>query len=232
MPRKFIALAAVLALATSARADFTIDDFLSSPQSAAVSGSTGETSSTTAASVLGGSRTLNVNVTQNDLFQSASASVVDAGGQGFFVFSAGALVSASGSIVYDADGAGLGGENLAQYGTDFSVEVVWADLGLTLGIQAIDTDGNAHTVSFLDAADDDGIINFSFADFAAAGVDLASLDSVAIVFDAPTGADFVLNFIGVTDNTPPAVPEPASAAMLGLGAFGLLAVARRRAARA
>ncbi|WP_165247119.1 PEP-CTERM sorting domain-containing protein [Paludisphaera soli] len=230
MHRTFLGLAALLALAsTAARADFTVDDFGTSPQSTSITGGTGSTSSTTAAvGVLGGSRTLNLAVSANPFGQNATA-VVTGGDPGYFILNSGAGVNASGSIVYDAFGAGLGGEDLAQYGSQFEVDLIAADARLTLGITLTDTFGATRTVSFSNLSV--GLVSFGFAGFT--GVDLTSLASVALVFDAPESADFVLNFIGVTGNVPPVVPEPASAGLMGLGLIlAVVSARRRRRARA
>jgi hypothetical protein len=225
MHRTFLGLAALLALAsTAARADFTVDDFGTSPQSTSVTGGTGSTSSTTAAAgVLGGSRTLNLNVTANPFAQAATA-IVTGDDPGYFILNSGTGVNSSGSIVYDAFGAGLGGADLAQYGSQFEVDLVATDLNLTLGIRLTDTLGATQTVSFSNLSV--GLVAFGFGGFT--GVDLTSLASVALVFDAPVSADFALNFIGVTGGVPPVVPEPASAGLMGLGLVLTIAAARRR----
>ncbi|AMV35899.1 PEP-CTERM sorting domain-containing protein [Planctomyces sp. SH-PL62] len=227
MHRKLVALAALLALASSsARADLVIDDFGSSAQSAAVTG-LGSTSSTTAAAVLGGTRTLFLDVTDNPLNRSAVASVDT--GTGYFFLESGAGVGANGSIVYDAGGAGLGGVDLASSGSQFTFDVVFGDASLALGIQVTDTLGGTDTFTL--STPGVGLVNFLFGNFS--GVDFSSVASIAVLFSAPDGADLALNFVGVTggNTTPPVVPEPTSAGLMGLGVVGLILAARRRAAR-
>lgn len=228
MHRKLVALAALLALASSsARADLVIDDFGSSAQSATVTG-LGSTSSTTAAAVLGGTRTLFLDVTDNPLNRSAVASVDTT--TGYFFLETGAGVGANGSIVYDAGGTGLGGVNLASFGSQFTFDVVFGDASLALGIQVTDTLGGTDTVTL--STPGVGLVNFVFGNFS--GVDFSSIASVAVLFSAPDGADLALNFVGVTGgtNVPPVVPEPTSAGLMGLGVVGLIFAARRRKARA
>jgi len=222
MYRKLTAFAALLALAAiPARADLVIDDFGTSAQAASATG-LGSATSTTAADVLGGFRTLNLTVDENPLNRTALASVDPS--TGYFILETGAAVSASGSIVYDADGAGLGGLDLAGYGSQFTFDVVFGDPGLSLGITVVDTFGATATVSTTTVGL--GLINFAFGDFT--GVDLSSVASLAVIYTAPEGADFALNFVGVTGDVPPVVPEPASAALLCLGAVGSAAAFRRR----
>jgi hypothetical protein len=218
MTRKLLFAIGLTLVVTSAsvRADMILDSFSVGPQSITIQSGT---SNNTAAglpttSVIGGTRLLSLAVSGNPLNLNASAAVIPSAS--LFSLSNDTLVTSTATITYNAGGAGLGGINLSTAGSQFTFNVLAADLSVALGVTATDLAGHSATSNQIGLST--GNVSFGFSSFA--GVDFTQINSIVVTSTGPNSADFATNFFGVTGTV--AVPEPPSAVLTALGFAGLM----------
>jgi hypothetical protein len=121
------------------------------------------------------------------------------------------------TITYDANGAGLGANLSGE--TSFQLLGVESDLAVTYTITVVSSTGTA-SLALSTPAGFTGNLNFAFSSFVGS-LNPASVSSIALEVDGVAAADALIEaFV--------AVPEPGTAAVLGLGLCGLAWMGRRR----
>jgi hypothetical protein len=120
-------------------------------------------------------------------------------------------------------GPGIGPVDLTQdSGNSFQIAFQSNDLALHMAAFVFSAGGGESRYDATIAAGQNFIETASYADFIGTA-NFAAADRVAFIFDTAKGGDFALNQI----STAQSVPEPASVAILGLGAISLLRRKRR-----
>lgn len=217
------AAALFVAAAGSSRAALVIDNYDVGAQSIMLTTGTANNSlGMLAPDVLGGTRSLDLTITANPNMLSSSLVVLPV--PGIVTLSNDVGVASVASATYDANGAGLGGVDLAAAGTQFEFNILAVDLTLSITIEV--TDGNAVTSTKTLSGLMVGNATFAFASFVG-GADFTDVEKIKVIWTAPDSADFAADFFGVTN----VVPEPASLALVATGLAGLAARRRLRAAK-
>mgnify|MGYP000547679926 CR=1 FL=1 len=226
---KIAILTGTLTLAAAAQAaPITIDDFTDGQVLALAEAPASNTlTETIAGGMLGGFRTLVLTANDNgDIFTGNFLDVnVNAGGNGALVVSNGTGVHGEVLSIWDAAGAGLGGEDITAGGLNsfITMDVLTIDLGVSVEFTLEDTSGNSFSVT--DAFSGPGIFQSDLAAFT--GVDSTSIDSIQMrLFSRDSAWDGAVDFV----ETNTRVPEPTAIALLGLGIslLGFQTAARRK----
>jgi len=141
-----------------------------------------------------------------------------------------AFVGLSGSTGFYSsryDGPGLGGDlgldllGIAA-GGNFSLGIVEANGNGVVFVNVLDGNGDTFSVSNNIANGFTGVLDFDYADYLGAGVDLSDIQAITLVVgNTGVADDFTIGLFTATQ----VVPEPASLSLLALGA---LAMMRRR----
>jgi hypothetical protein len=140
-------------------------------------------------------------------------------GDGAFQLASSLLADAVATVTYDANGAGLGANLSGE--TSFRLQGVANDLAVTYTITVVSGAGTA-SLALSTPAGFTGNLDFAFSSFAGS-LDSASISSISLEIDGVAAADALIDaFV--------AVPEPGTAAVLGLGISGLAWMGRRRPA--
>jgi len=157
---------------------------------------------------IGGFRT--VDITKSGTL-GATATVVAP--PGIYAHSADALTSATSTIIWDANGAGLGGVNLVEglINNVFSFDILGIDQGdIDLILTIENTFSSSDSFTFSGA----GIGTESVAFSSFSGVDFTSVDSISLRIVGGVASDLTLDLLATTGDTPTppvtSVPEPAS----------------------
>lgn len=229
MKRHLAAIALLALTAGRAEADLVIDDFGVGLQNVSTASGTASDAANglPTSSVLGGTRDLEVTVTNSPVGGSATAAVNPA--FGIFSLSNDALLSSTALLGYNSGGAGFSPTiDLTAFGSQFELDILAVDLTLSLSINVITT-GGSQAISRTGLAA--GILNIGFGEYNA--VDLTKVTGIELLLTAPDSADFTAGYFGVT-GTVAATPEPSSIALglSGLGVVGFAAARCRVSARA
>jgi hypothetical protein len=146
--------------------------------------------------------------------------------------SIGASSTGTVSITWDANGNGLGGVDMTEGGISsyITFEVITADFaGSVLTYKVWDTDGNSgeRSSTALQAGTTYQIPYSHFID-----VDFTLVDKIVMTINGADSNDLIIDFVEGTDYIPgseippaPAIPEPGSLILLGLGGIGLFTFA-------
>lgn len=172
--------------------------------------------------VLGGSRDLTL--TAQAVFaggSQASAEINLATSPGNFQLTNSIRIDSIVTIGYDNDGLGLKADLSAFTGLE--LEGVENDLSTTYTITLVTASGTA-SLTLAQSGAFAGDLEFSFASFVGP-LDLSDVTSIVLAIDGARGADVIIDRLV-------AVPEPGTAAALGLGLAGLAWAGRRRLAPA
>lgn len=223
---KKLILLGLLAAAGSAHA-LMIDDFTTGSFSQSIShvGNPGWIGSQTG-SMLGGERDAGIYIESNPLGVNATI----AAGSGFLVNSGGTMLSAHFGVQYDGigdetdsstpfnSGPGLGGVDFSADNA-FQLNFIANDEDLAGYIQVYDLDGNVSQVLYTVAGGQMSPFSYTvaFSDFSG-NADFSSINSITFIWSTSPSGDFALSSIE-------SVPEPATMAILGIGAAALI---RRR----
>ena len=136
-------------------------------------------------------------------------------------------VTAMFELLYDADGAGLGGIDLTEGGTSsgFTVFFASADAGAATTVTLMDTAGDT-LENTLNTAAGPGFLFFDYSLFTGIG-DITDIDAIQIEIQGQIDGDYQIDLLE-SRNTP--LPEPLTATLgtLGLGILGI-SLKRRRA---
>lgn len=143
---------------------------------------------------------------------------------GMLAFSLETASAGSGKLIWDNNGAGLGGIDLTDGGKSdqLTISVLEIDQGqVNLIFSITDTNGETSSLEISDAIV--GQNNIFLADILGLA-DLTAVDMVMLEIQGTEASDLQIDQIATTSS----VPEPASAALLGLATLGF--IRRRRAA--
>lgn len=218
--------------AGSAQAKFIIDDFSATAHQASASAGGSDSSTELAASAVGGWRTLEVpdGVPVEGVGNVTLAAVPVASA---LAFSSDALTRGSARVLWDANGAGLGGVDLTEGGVSpfFSLTVGTLDVGsIAARVEIMDTLGN---LAFIEgfANSQNTTIQVSLNDFQqglgnSADSDFSSVDEISIQVAGDFNSDATLIQVFTDSRIPTPLPGTALLLGLGLGAAGF--AARRR----
>lgn len=217
---------------------FVIDDFVVPPGGQSVNivgtGVSAPNTATGLAGVLGGSRTM-----QNTVFTStfglSSQVIVSPLSPGTLSFSNDSGQDATATVLWDANGAGLGGVDLTSGGllSKFQTKVLASDLNVGLRIDITETAAAGGSNAFWSANLGPGVTFVSelLANFTgAASVDFTQVNRIMLTLNGPLAQDSTIDLLEITSSSSQ-VPEPVTAGlgMMGLAALGLVAARRRRA---
>ena len=222
-----IALGLPLLAATPANA-VIIDTFNEGEQSIVVpDGGTSLGNNIAAAGIIGGSRTINV----TSVVGGSGTSVnVDDSNSNLLSISNNFQTTSIIEVIWDSNGAGLGGANLLADGSDaLELDIVDIDQGnVTLTFSVVDTDLDVGTLTLSNLVAGD--YAFLFTDFInATNVNFGSVDSVSLLIESGSSSDFALDLVQSregTDIPQDEIPAPAAFPLLGAGIAGL-ALARK-----
>lgn len=190
--------------------------------------SDGATTSTVSdgANILGTDRI--VSVDQLGAGQTASQVNINTGTPGLLTLGNTDAFSVSNITYNGIAGAGLGGEDLTEGGTDdrFSLFQVSGDFPTNITITVTDTLANTAALMVSSAPLGVGVaLQFEYIDFIGGAVDFTMIDYINIeLLTTNDQADLQLDFFGTTTE----VAEPGVLAVLGLGLAGLGLIRRRR----
>lgn len=125
-------------------------------------------------------------------------------------------------VTWDANGDGLGGVDLTGLGADsIGIELVSLDLvgAVDLTVTIKDIDGDIGSLLLVGANIGQNVFDFnSFVN--APNVDFNLVDFISITLDSiVVSADLSVDFFETLE-APPAVPEPTTIALLGIGLVG------------
>jgi len=215
--------------AVSQAQTFIIDDFISPPTGQQVistpggTGAFGPNTESGLTAVIGGSRTLFLNVEDSEFGGTSQIRVAPAE-PGTLSFSNQSGQNASAIITYDAGGMGLGGVDITSGGqfTTFRTLVLASDQDLGFRVDITDVFG---AIAFFDTDLGPGVTQVSrelMTFTGAAGVDFTQVDRIDVTLTGLFAQDSTFTRLEM-------IPEPTSAALLGLAALGLLARRRRLA---
>jgi hypothetical protein len=225
-------------LAPAVRAtSFIIDDF-SQPnvgQVVSIVG-TGSVSNTTTGlpGVVGGSRTMQIDVLASQFGLSSSLNV-NAIGLGTLSLGNDSGQNGVGTVTWDANGAGLGGVDLTNGGAlpylQSRILASDLDLGFTVDITETAAAGGATASWTTDLGPGVSYVNRLLTDFTnSANVDFTAVDKIVLTLFGPSAQDATLDNVEIT-NTPGVdgvVPEPFTLLTVFAGMCSLGTYMRRR----
>jgi hypothetical protein len=222
-------------VSASSRGDFIIDPYESGPFTVADTTADGTGVSTTQSNltdVLGGKRTITVQLRQTGM---ATASLATTAGKDALTMSATRTGSGGASTVialaYDSDVANQFNANLAQGGNDrFRFTLTDGPVGGAVLLQVSAFSGGAATLSV--PVNGPGVYDAPFSSFAPLAVpqfNFGDVDSIDAIFSMGNQANTIS--YGVSDLRVTSVPEP-SGLLLGTGALGAVTLRSRRGRRA
>ena len=233
-----ITVAAMAVLSMSGPAahavSFQIDPFSTPPAGQAIDVSgTGTASSTMTglAGVVGGARSMHLNVT-GSAWDLVSSLAQVSWGPGSLSFSNDSGQDAVGTVTWDQNGLGLGGVDITLGGACqyLQARILASDLNLGFRVDITETAAAGGSTAWwstnLGAGPSD--IFQLLSGFTNAGaVDFTKVDKIALTLSGPTAQDGTIDLLEVTD-TP--VPEPLTIGGIALGVGALCSYVRRRRA--
>ena len=225
--------AGVLAIAGGAQA-IMIDDFDIGPGMVDSDLSPGPTNFAAVGSAIGGSRTLEILGFPGDGNPTSEGAELEVSvppgqlGHSQDAFAPGGRSK----VTWDANGGGLGGEDLTDGGlaNGIMVDLISIDVGMVdVTLMVEDTVGGASSLVLSPLAA--GPNSFFFADFIG-DADFSDADVIMLQIDAEATSDLVLDLLETIDVPPPpgpreGIPEPISSTLALMG-LSTLAVATKR----
>lgn len=213
-----LAWGVVLAASTAVRALPVIDEFDAPPGGQVVDNASPSSSVTGLAGVAGGSRQIDLTIQTTFAGSQSSETRVISAPPGVLDIANDSGVDSAVSITWDEDTSGMD-LDLSGY-TGLALEGVFNDRSTSYTI-TLETFGlGTSTLAIGQAGEFTGDIDFAFSSFAGTAV-LSNIDRIVLTVDGARAADISLDRLV-------AVPEPGTAAAVGLGLAGLAGFARSR----
>ena len=229
-----VAAGVILLLASTGHADpIIIDDFTDGPFSLSHAGNVGTTVTATqtgaTSHIIGGTRVVDLTRDAGDAIFELCIPETSPGsgvGRGFLDFDAGNVATRGTlELIYDDNGAGLGGVDLTAGGSYLAICAVFAgsDIPSSLSVTLTDTNSTSWTES-QSLTIGECIVLLDLATFSAQGVNTSLVDEIKITLVGATEGDY---HIPVDARK---VPEPATVILVATG-LGAATLARRRRRR-
>lgn len=213
-----LALAAALLLGISGVASATVIDDFSTPQALQQITSGSSTSEVGGAGILGGYRDITISIPSPDGATPTNAARVEVA-NGVLSVGNDPFVSSVVEVLWNGQGAtGLGAAGNLSDAISIVVQVLFADLNITVDFELVDTANNVATASQTVLAQS-GILTFNLGSFGGDPVDTSSLKSIKMTITGPAAYDIVVDMVDTSQ-----VPEPSTMLLSGaaLLALGLL----------
>ena len=213
---------------------FLIDHFVVPPGGQSVlvhSVGSGSKTVTGLAGVVGGARTLDLNVTTSTYgLYSSLAEVSTVGGSLSLSNDSGQV--GEGKVTWDASGAGLGGVDITLGGAVSYLQshVLFSDqdLGFRIDITETAAAGGSTAYWSTNLGLGPSTVFQSLSSFTNAGaVDFTKVDKIVLTLSGPAAQDGTIDLLEITDNP---VPEPITLGGIALGVGALCGYIRRRTA--
>jgi len=215
-------------LSTSGAYALIIDTFDDATDTVTADSNPGPSTSSSSEAI-GGFRTLEITSSVPPGGEGTTLSANGIGTPGRLAHSQDAGFDGSSQVLWNANGAGLGGADLTDGGLSDALllDVISIDQGsVDLTFTIVDTSSNISTLSLSNLGV--GTSTFSFNDFVGTA-SLTSVNSISLDIVAGTASDLVLDLVETNEFVPPpGVPTPGTLALLGLGLLGFGFLRRRQ----
>lgn len=178
--------------------------------------------------VLGGYRILTVERTSSNSGQVSGD--VNLSALQTFSYASGPSTTGKATLLYDNNGAGLGGVDITQGGAIALVGQYGSDLGAVFTFSVTDTANMTSTANLNvpGTGSSSTFTNFNIPFSSLSGVNLMSVKSISLLLDGSNTPDVDVSLRLLRFDIPTNVPEPGSVALLIGGALSGAVVLRRR----
>lgn len=225
IPQIFACLLLLVTVSSVQATPIIIDDFSHNQSFSNSTVGTTVTDTLVAMDILGGVRESKIRVTKNELGLSDAAAIDEAAS--LISISNKSQVNSVVTLLWDNSGAGLGGVDFTDKGTNIGVEllILFADKELNLTFDVADTKANTGSCTTMIPATitNSEQLFFPFSQFSGS-VDFTTMHSIQMMLDGPESWDATVDLVGITNHT----PEPTTISLVGLGLFGLFGLGIRQ----
>jgi hypothetical protein len=221
-----LALAAAMFLGISSIASATVIDDFSTVQALQEITSGSSTSEVGGPGILGGYRDITITIPAPDGATPTNAARVEVA-NGVLSVGNDPFVTSVVEVLWNGQGStGLGAAGDLSDSIAIVVQVLFADLNITIDFELVDTGDNVATASQTILAES-GVLSFNLGSFAGDPVDTSALKSIKMTISGPSAYDIVVDMV---DTTP--IPEPSTMLLSGFALLALGLLRKRAGAKA